>query len=348
QWDSNNDGKLTSDELPKQARGRWERLDANRDGVVTREEFAAFRKKPNRAARPDQTSRRDNNRLAQTPPTFRDVKYGPHERNVLDFWQAESDRPTPVIVCIHGGGFTGGDKRVRFVTLDECLKSGISVAAITYRFSQHSPAPASFTDSARAIQFIRHKAKEWNVDPTRFGATGGSAGAGISLWLGFHDDMADPKNEDPVLRQSTRLSCMFVSNGQTSYDPRFIRDLLPGTNTYRHQALAKLFATDLTKLDELPAEKYRLFEEISPIHHLTKDDPPVILTYASPFDAKVTGQSIGIHHPKFGVDLKERMDKLGIRCEVYAARKSADGKRPPASVAFMKGEFGLTRPTNQD
>jgi len=84
---------------------------------------------------------------------------------------------------------------------------------------------------------------------------GGSAGAGISLWLGFHDDLADPDNEDPVLRESTRLSCMAVYNGQTSYDPRFIRDLFPDTDTYQHPALALLYDADLTKLDDLPTEK---------------------------------------------------------------------------------------------
>src|ERR1019366_5936823 len=160
-------------------------------------------------------------------PTYENVKYGPHERNVLDFWQAKSDQPTPVLVSIHGGGFVGGNKSVSPVLLKECLESGISVAAINYRYSTQAIAPAPFHDGARAVQFLRSKAKDWNIDSKRFAATGGSAGAGISLWLGFHKDMADPKNDDPVPRQSTRLTCMFVTEGQTSYDPRFIRKLFP-------------------------------------------------------------------------------------------------------------------------
>ena len=132
------------------------------------------------------------------PPTYPDVKYGPYARNVMDVWLAKSDKPTPVLVSIHGGGFSGGNKSVGASTrCDECLKSGISVVAITYRLSDEAKAPAQFLDSARAIQFIRSKAKEWNIDPTRIAATGGSAGAGISLWLGFHDDLADPKNARP-------------------------------------------------------------------------------------------------------------------------------------------------------
>ena len=157
------------------------------------------------------------------PPTFENVKYGPHERNVLDFWQAKSEQSTPVLVSIHGGGFVAGNKSVQPQLLKDCLDKGISVAAINYRYSTQAIAPAPFQDGARAVQFLRSKSKDWNIDPKRFAATGGSAGAGISLWLGFHKDMADPKNDDPVLRQSTRLTCMFVFEGQTSVNIRRTR-----------------------------------------------------------------------------------------------------------------------------
>jgi acetyl esterase len=276
-------------------------------------------------------------------PTHRDVHYGPHERNVLDFWQAKPKHPTPVLVSIHGGGFLGGNKGVSSQLLKQCLESGISVAAITYRFSNQAIAPASFQDSARAIQFIRSKAQEWNLDPKRMAATGGSAGAGLSLWLGFHDDMADPKSDDPILRQSTRLTCMVVFDGQTSYDPRFIRTLFPGKDTYKNPALAKLFGVDLDKLDELPTDKYRLFEDVSPLHHLTKDDPPVLLIYSRPLDAVITNQGIGIHHALFGKALKDKMDDLGIPCEVVAGNQRLGGGRPTKPIEFLKGHLGVRK-----
>ncbi len=268
-------------------------------------------------------------------PTHADVKYGPHARNVLDFWQAESDAPAPLLVSIHGGGFRGGNKSVSPALLKQCLDEGISVAAITYRLSSDAIAPAQFHDSARAIQFLRSKAKEWNIDPERVAATGGSAGAGISLWLGFHEDLAKSDAEDPVLRQSTRLSCMVVNNGQTSYDPRFIRELFPGTDTYKHSALAQLYDVDLDRLDDLPKEKYALFEEVSSITHLTKDDAPAMLIYNRPVDANVTNQGIGIHHGKFGVVLKEKMDALGIRCEVVAAGERVGGGEVTSTIDFL-------------
>jgi acetyl esterase len=276
-------------------------------------------------------------------PTFENVKYGPHERNVLDFWQAKSEQPTPVLVSIHGGGFVQGNKSVGPFLLKDCLDNGISVAAINYRYSTQAIAPAPFQDGARAVQFLRSKAKEWHIDPKRFAATGGSAGAGISLWLGFHKDMADPKNDDPILRQSTRLSCMFVFEGQTSYDPRFIRKLFPGKDIYKIGALQKLFDFDPNQLDDLPTEKYKLFEECSPITHVTKDAPPVLLIYNNPIDAEITNQGIGIHHPLFGKALKATMDALQIPCEVVAAGKRLDGGTPTRPIDFLKDRFGLQK-----
>ncbi|MGA2067837.1 MAG: alpha/beta hydrolase [Thermoguttaceae bacterium] len=274
-------------------------------------------------------------------PTHADVKYGPYARNVMDVWLAKSEKPAPVLVSIHGGGFLQGDKNVAPRLLDECLKAGISVAAITYRFSSEAIAPASFLDSARAIQFLRTRAKAWNLDASRIAATGGSAGAGISLWLGFHSDLADPGSSDPVLRQSSRLTCMAVYEGQTSYDPRFIRDLFPGTDTYKHLALAKLFDVDMDQLDRLPKEKYKLFEDVSAINHLTKDAPPALLIYSSTLDTKITGQGAGIHHPRFAVVLKEKMDALGIECQVRLGIGPGTEERTKLTMDFLRKHFGM-------
>jgi acetyl esterase/lipase len=46
--------------------------------------------------------------MPSIPPTHGNVSYGKHERDVMDFWQAKSDKPTPVVICIHGGGWSAG------------------------------------------------------------------------------------------------------------------------------------------------------------------------------------------------------------------------------------------------
>ena len=248
-------------------------------------------------------------------PDLANVSYGPHARNVLDLWKAKSAQPTPLVVYIHGGGFRGGSKEsVPAALLESLLANGISVMAINYRLSPEVSFPAHYLDSARAIQFARTKAKEWNLDPKRVGATGSSAGAGTSLWIGFHDELAEPKSADPVLRQSTRLTCMAVTGGQSSYDPRDIRQWV-GESAARHVALDGFFGvTDATR--DTP-EAHQRYVAASAINHLTKDDPPVYAYYAEnrviPPNAKA-GQ--GIHHINFGLKLKEKMAALGLECTV--------------------------------
>ena len=246
-------------------------------------------------------------------PTHAAAKYGPHPRNVMDVWIAPSDQPTPVLVSIHGGAFENGAKSVGSGLRDVCLKHGISVVAISYRLSSDAIAPAAFLDAARAVQFLRFKAREWKLDPTRIAATGDSAGAGISLWLGLHDDLADARNADPVLRESTRLTCVATRVGQTSYDPRFINRLFPESAPYKARWAEKFFGTKLDDLEHLPVEKLKLFEEVSPINHLTRDDPPVLQIYGVAVDSPATDV---IHHPRFGKALKDRMDALGIPCVI--------------------------------
>lgn len=138
-------------------------------------------------------------------PTWSEVKYGDHERDVIDFWKAESDRPTPLALVIHGGGWLSGTKERagRFVDIPRLLSKGISVAAINYRLIGHAnaqgvqpPVKAPLHDAARALQFIRSRAGAWNIDKERISSSGGSAGACSSLWLAFHDDMADPQSDD--------------------------------------------------------------------------------------------------------------------------------------------------------
>ena len=282
------------------------------------------------------------------PSDVSNARYGPHERHVLDLWKAKSDRPTPLVVFIHGGGFQVGDKsNLSPILLRDCLQAGISVASINYRFSRQAIAPGPMVDGARAVQFLRSKAKEWNLDPQRVAATGGSAGAGISLWIGFHDDLAKPKSDDPVERQSRRLTCVGVTGAQTSYDPRVIKEWVGG-RAYEHPALRALFGLKPGEPMDAP-RAHKLFEEASAITHLTADDPPVFLFYNEPkgplpADAKV-GQ--GIHHPNFGVKLKEKMDALKIECVLRHADdykgKNIGEEMNREMVAFFVKHFNVKK-----
>ncbi|MFV1968550.1 MAG: alpha/beta hydrolase fold domain-containing protein, partial [Pirellulaceae bacterium] len=169
--DSNDDGKLSRQEFPSQGRRLFDRIDANNDGFVTPDEDKVFRR--SRGQRSQTAGRRRRRPLPK--PTFAEVRYGPHERNVFDLWQAESDEPAPLVIYYHGGGFRGGDKRsLNGELLKQLLARRISVAAVNYRLSDAAPFPAPMHDCARALQFIRIHAKKYKIAPERIGATGGS------------------------------------------------------------------------------------------------------------------------------------------------------------------------------
>jgi acetyl esterase/lipase len=175
-------------------------------------------------------------------PSQSEIRYGKHERNVLDFWKAESISPAPVAFVIHGGGWKGGSKERldRFADPIALLQAGISVVAINYRYvtsDESPPVKAPLHDAARALQFVRSKAKEWNINKNRIGAAGGSAGACSSLWLAFHDDLADPKNKDPILRESSRLQCAAVTGAQTTLDPKQMKEWTPNSKYGGHASV---------------------------------------------------------------------------------------------------------------
>src|SRR5947207_12799816 len=255
---------------------------------------------------------------ARPTPTVADYAYGKdHERQKFDFWQAKSDKPTPVVLLIHGGGWVNGDKTGYGTNMIQpFLDQGISVAALNYRFIAQAmeqkvepPVKACLHDAARALQTIRSKAKEWNVDTKRVGSTGGSAGACTSLWLALHDDLADPKSSDPVARESSRLTCAAVLSAQTSLDPKELREWIPNA-VYGGHAFG--FAGPSRGLREefelLIANREKVMpwiKEYSPIELVSPDDPPIYLDYPNQKTPHAVGQkeTDPTHSAMYGVKL---------------------------------------------
>jgi hypothetical protein len=229
----------------------------------------------------------------------------------LNFWKLESDKPVPLLVHIHGGGWIGGKKNESIGSNE--LKKGYSFASVDYRLAGTELLPAAVHDAARAIQFLRTKAKEWNFNPARIGVIGGSAGAASSLWLAYHDDMTDPKSDDPVLRQSSRVCGAIAMGGQTTLDP-FLLEKKIGPACIRHGMIWKTVgAKSIEDLMDNWDQYKELSLECSPITHVSKDDPPVFLNYGKPAPTPVI-KGDGIHHAGFGRLLGEECKKVGIDC----------------------------------
>lgn len=260
-------------------------------------------------------------------PDVADYAYGQESRRqVFDLWQAKSQRPTPLVLLIHGGGWMRGDKAsYGRGQIEPLLAAGISVAAVNYRFITQAmeqgvtpPVQACVYDAARALQTLRSKAAEWNLDPTRAGATGGSAGACTSLWLALHDDLARPDSEDPVARQSSRLTCAAVNGAQTTLDPALLRQWMPnavyGGHAFGFAAPNRDRAGEFAELLQRRDEVLNEIREYSPLDLATADDPPIYLDYPRQAAPPVEGQAEPdpTHSAMYGVKLKERLDAVGV------------------------------------
>ncbi len=260
-------------------------------------------------------------------PTHYDVAYGPHPKQVMHFWKAESDKPTPVLLFIHGGGWMAGGRLSGLsAMLPTLLKEGISVASVEYRFIPEAaadgvtpPVKGPLHDAARALQYLRGKAGEWGIDKQRIGASGGSAGACTSLWLAFHDDLADPKSGDPVARESTRLAFAAVNGPQTTLDPAQMKEWTPNS---RYGGHAFGFTGDpqkkLSQFDEFLAKRDTILPwiaEYSPYALVTKDDPPVYLSFSTP-PGLGQDQKDPTHTSNFGVKLQEHCREAGVGSEL--------------------------------
>ena len=123
-----------SDERLKQTLKRFPQADSDLDGILTLPEWKEFRPKWE-ALRKERLQQLQARQKEIPKPTFADVKYGPHGRNVFDVWlpnDKTAEEPRPIFVYFHGGGFVAGDKS----KLDprQYLALGYAVMSSSYRF----------------------------------------------------------------------------------------------------------------------------------------------------------------------------------------------------------------------
>ena len=253
--------------------------------------------------------------------------YGDHQRNKFDIWLAKSDKPTPLVIYIHGGGFGSGDKSQHYNSkqLVSFLDKGISVATINYRFQKHEPYGilASLNDSKRCLQFIRYHADKYNIDKTKIGVYGSSAGAGTSLWIAFSDDMLDLDNPDLILRESTRISCVGALATQATYNffkwPEILNlpeELMLDANTEKR--IAKAFGLKYEEGIDLKSYK-KIIEELDFLEKIDKNDPPMFVFNNQKGGIPVTNGQRN-HHPLHAKALKDKADREGLESVVYAPK----------------------------
>lgn len=264
------------------------------------------------------------------------AKYCDANLQRYDLWKASSASPTPLLIYIHGGGLTSGSKAdVSTSLVTKCLAKGISVMSVNYRLSPEVVFPQHFKDCARAIQYARYYATALNIDPNLIALGGSSAGALTSFWLGFHDDLADAGNIDPVLRRSSRAQALICWSGQTSVDSRvvggWIDPVVLDFSSYFQGTIYGLASSAMTT-----PEAYALMEEASPYNYVNAGDPPAWMYYT--YVNTPANSSEAIHHVGFGNHLKSKMDSVGLTSVVLTPSYTA-GSVYDTAIGFLLSSF---------
>ena len=259
-------------------------------------------------------------------------RYGDNKENVFDIFLPKTNKPTALIIFIHGGGFINGDK-------DECykwrkedityfLKNNIAFATINYRFFNSNDSVGvkkCIADIKTALQYIRFHAKKYNINKELIGCYGISAGAGSSLYLAFHDDLAI-KNDTTLLGESTRIKCAGAIATQATYDVfrwlKFIPNLRLVVNLKKKQFynfIANFYGYPDYKSFE--PNRTKLIQQLDMLEMITPDDPPI---YVMNLQKERFPKNYGIieHHRGHAIILDETLKKQHVEHEVFIYSKT--------------------------
>lgn len=291
--------------------------------------------------------------LSELDATFHEaIVYGPSdEKNLFDILLPNDHEEVPLVVYFHGGGFTGGSRSAAWRQgwanrIEKMIDAGVAVASVDYRFLKRSEGVGVLTplqDGARSIQFIRRHARELGIDPDRIILIGASAGAGMSLWIGSNDDLAEPSSKDPVRRQSTRVRGVILLETQASYDvARWTTDVFPdlGIGVLEGAALLGLEGRllgfyGISELEEFESPETRAYRRrVDMLELLTGDDPPIFVRNQNQPNEFPASVALLFHHVNHATTIADRANEVGVECLLYAPVLGIEDPRGESEVDF--------------
>lgn len=264
-----------------------------------------------------------------------DIPYGSLPEQLLDvYYPPEGQGPWPLIIYIHGGGWTIGSKReCSMDSIIDAINCGYALVSVDYRLAPTVKFPEFLFDAKTAVRWARANAAEFDFDPERFAVMGDSAGAHLALMIGFTAGRPEYEGEKygwPGVSSAVQAvvdiygpSDLAADNGAWMAEAgvphvRFF-DTTPADDG---AALDRMMACFTTDRDMLPF--------ISPIAHVHRDIPPVLI---------LQGESDPVVPKQHSIQLAKRItevcgpDRVDLR--LYPERTHAD-------YAFMTDETAHT------
>jgi len=186
----------------------------------------------------------------------------------LDLYVPRTEKPAPLIVWIHGGGWKIGSKGFRLLIKD-LTRHGFAIASMDYRLSTRAKWPAQHLDCVEAIEWLRKHGAEYHIDPSRMALSGDSAGGHLAALIGL-------EHGEPRIRAVLAL-----------YPPT---DLVALGEVFRdnpRNLIVQLFGDSFENTKTVAAEA-------SPVNHVAANAPPFLFIHGDKDDTVPLDQSFAL------------------------------------------------------
>jgi len=212
----------------------------------------------------------------QTAPKIPDpkipdnVRYEPNvaydtadPQQVMDFFRPADSSVHPAILFVHGGGFRAGSRKGYTQQCIRLAQLGYVTATADYRLAPKAPFPAAVYDVKAAVRYLRANAARLSLDPQKIGATGGSAGGHLVLFLGVTGNIPEFEGTGPNREQSSRVQCVVSMFGPSDFTKSY------GRSVDAAEVLPLFLGGDLEHAREAHLRA-------SPLYWVTPDAPPTL------------------------------------------------------------------------
>ena len=215
----------------------------------------------------------------------------------------------PVIVAIHGGGWTGGDKRNPQVL--PLVKDGYAIVSINYRLSQLAKFPAQIHDCKAAIRWVRANAEKYHFDADHVGVWGDSAGGHLVALLGTTANNAELEGDESNLKYSSRVQAVCDFYGPADF--LTINDQAPPDTAIHHNAPD---SPEAKLIDGAIPDNKDKATRASPVHYVTKDAAPFLIMHGDNDKLVPLAQS---------EQLAKALEKAGVEVKLHVVQGAGHG-----------------------
>ena len=230
-----------------------------------------------------QLLRGDEPRFDRTEDVIYGRKFG--TALTMDVFQPKTGRLGLGVVAVISGGWYSSHDSINPAAMAQWTDRGYTVFAVVHGSQPRYTIPDAVADLNRAVRFIRAHANDYQINPDKIGITGGSAGGHLSLMQGTAGDLGNPDAKDPIDRVSSRVqavACFFPPTDFLNYGKPGEEAIGEGT-LVGFPAPFDFHEFDPSKKKFEPindaAKVHEIVRQISPINHVSADDPPTLIIH---------------------------------------------------------------------